>query len=144
MGTILALPMVMLMSFTLVHCWHVPRTINLFFFSLFKLSMLADIQALVSLIVFSSSVIQSVCEPDLDSLKERCSCWSYAKSWNSTESDLQILPRGLVYIVKSTGPRTKPWGTPKSRSIGSDHAPFVFLSPITTLWVLPMRYDYPV
>ena len=59
MDTILALPMVMLMSFTLVSCWHVPWTINLDFSS-FNLSMFTDIHALVSLIVFSSSVMQSI------------------------------------------------------------------------------------
>ena len=70
---IFVFPMVMLMFFTLASCWYVPRTINSVFSS-FNLSILADIQALVSLIVFSNSVIQSILESDLDVLKEKYSC----------------------------------------------------------------------
>ena len=44
--------------------------------------------------------------------------------------------RGCEYRVNSTGPRTDPWGTPKTRGIGMD------IKPITTTdCVLSLRYD---
>ena len=44
--------------------------------------------------------------------------------------------RGCEYRVNSTGPRTDPWGTPKTRGIGVDIKPST-----TTGCVLSLRYD---
>ena len=44
--------------------------------------------------------------------------------------------RGCEYRVNSTGPRTDPWGTPKTRGIGVNIKPST-----TTDCVLSLRYD---
>ena len=49
---------------------------------------------------------------------------------------LIIEPRGEVYRVYKSGPKTEPWGTPKA-SVCGDEETFS----IKTLWVRPHKYD---
>ena len=47
-----------------------------------------------------------------------------------------IFPMGTVYAVNKRGPRTDPWGSPKSACIGSDNTPAMFT------WLFhPFKYE---
>ena len=72
------------------------------------LSMFAVVQALTSLIYdcieWSSSDI-------LSGGADICNCKSSVNEWCMIECESIMADRGLIYMVKSIGPRTEPWGT---------------------------------
>ena len=74
------------------------------------LSMFTVAQALTSLmhdcIEWSSSDI-------LSGGADICNCRSSANEWCMIECESIMADKGLIYMVKSIGPRTEPWGTPE-------------------------------
>ena len=74
-----------------------------------SLSMFAVAQALTSLIhdciELSSSDIPS-------GGADIRNCKSSANEWCMTECESTMADKGLIYMVKSIGSRTEPWGTP--------------------------------
>ena len=42
-----------------------------------------------------------------------CNCKSSANEWCMIECESIMADIGLIYMVKSIGPRTAPWGTPE-------------------------------
>ena len=81
-----------------------------FCLAVIKLSMFAVAQASTShihdCIEWSSSDI-------LSGGADNCNCKSSANEWCMIECESIIADKGLIYMVKSIGPRTEPWGTPE-------------------------------
>ena len=50
-------------------------------------------------------------------------------------------PKSTMYKVNRIGPSTEPCGIPEVIGMESDLNPSERKSPITTAWVLPVRYD---
>ena len=59
-----------------------------------------------------------------------------ASSANKNPSDLMLSRRSLMYITKSRGPNTVPWGIQLMTSAGTDFSPLT-----TTTWLLLLRYS---
>ena len=68
-------------------------------------------------------------------------CSSSAKNWGSRWFSSQMSAKGKLNSVKSIGPSTLPWGTPKFVVTGLDVTPSRFGSPIAICWILLCRYN---
>ena len=60
---------------------------------------------------------------------------------NSVPFFLHKSPKGIMYRVNRIGPRTEPCRTPEVNGMEADLLQFQRRSPITTAWVLSVRYD---
>ena len=89
-----------------------------------SLSMFAVAQALTSLIhdciEWSSSDI-------LSGGADICNCKSSANEWCMIECESIMADKGLIYMVRSIGPRTEPWGTPECTGAKSEQCLLLFL-----------------
>ena len=63
-------------------------------------------------------------------------CVSSAYRWYSKPYFLVRSPSGVIYAVKSNGPRTDPWGTPNGTAVGDELS-----LPIRTNCFLLAKYD---
>ena len=74
-------------------------------FLLFSLIMFAVAQALASLI---HDCIERSGSDILSGVADICYCKSSANEWCMTECESIMADKGLIYMVKSIGPRTEP------------------------------------
>ena len=77
---------------------------------LLSLSMFAVAQALTSLM---HDCIECSSSDILSGVADICNCKSSVNEWCMIECELIMADKGLVYMVKSVGPRTEPCGTPE-------------------------------
>ena len=112
-------------------------------FSSLSLRRLKSIQILVSCMHFAMvSMHESwgAVVPCLD-WNAMYICLSSAKNWASRWFSSQMSAKGELNNVKSNGPSTLPWGTPKFVVTRLDVTLSRFGSPIATCWTLLCRYD---
>ena len=72
--------------------------------------MFAVFQAFTSLIHYC---IEQSSSDILSGGADICNCKSSANEWCMIECESIMADKGLVYMLKSIGPRTEPWGTPE-------------------------------
>ena len=82
-----------------------------------NLSMFAVAKALASHI---HDCIEWSSSYNLSEGADICNCKSSVNEWCMIECESIMADKGLIYMVKSIGPRTEPWGTPECTGAKSE------------------------